>query len=77
MPKKARCRHRGSWLVAGGAIEWCYACGSFRTLAHGSGNVVYPMSCWAYPTGDSPYWRLRDQSVGEMGEGQEDLSTQI
>lgn len=50
-----RCRHRDSWLIAGGAYEWCYRCGAFRTLTAASdgSNSVSSSSAWCYPVG--PY----------------------
>ena len=27
-----KCRHRKTWLVAGGYIEWCYECGAIRQM---------------------------------------------
>ena len=48
----ARCRHRESWLIAGGAYEWCYECGALRKMmiSHPP-NVVTPITQWTRPTG--------------------------
>ena len=42
------CRHRSTWLIAGGLIEWCHDCGAFRNLAPVSFriNSVAPISSW-------------------------------
>lgn len=63
-----RCKHRRSWLLFGGLLEWCYQCGAFRNMeaTHG-GNAIYPESPWCYPTGpngDNPFneWNKRKAS---------------
>lgn len=27
-----KCRHRKTWLLAGGHLEWCYECGAIRQM---------------------------------------------
>lgn len=49
--KLARCRHRDTWLVAGGSYEWCYNCGAFRTTRETGPAQVTPSSPWCRPTG--------------------------
>lgn len=49
-----RHRHeRNSWLIAGGAIEWCYQCGAWRSLrpVNATGNVLTAISKWQRPSG--------------------------
>jgi len=49
-----RCYHqRNSWLIAGGHIEWCYACGAWRQLIQ-IGGKLYPAEKgkWYKPSGD-------------------------
>lgn len=53
------CRHRHTWLVASGYIEWCYECGAIRKMQriHNT-NSVCPLGKWAKPTGpkgENPY----------------------
>lgn len=60
------CRHRKSWLVAGGFIEWCYECGAIRKMGRvaGTENAVAPRSTWAKPVGKggkNPYNEMRDR----------------
>ena len=60
----AACRHRQSWIVAGGCYEWCYQCGAFRRLAEITPTLVEATSPWCKPTGpdgDNPWesWRKR------------------
>ena len=81
--RKVRCRHRDSWLLLGGDLEWCYRCGAFRTLAHAEGNIVYPTSGWAKPvgpTGKNPWdkwdearltYQLRSRRESPSGAGNE------
>lgn len=47
------CRHRRSWLMVGGSIEWCYQCGAIRRMKHveTGENSVTPASKWSLPTG--------------------------
>jgi hypothetical protein len=45
------CRHRESWLIAGGAYEWCYQCGALRTMFESGIAQVTPTSPWCRPTG--------------------------
>ena len=51
VPESARCRHRATWLVAGGHIEWCYECGAIRRLTTEAPNISIPLGKWARPTG--------------------------
>lgn len=46
-----RCRHRQSWLIAGGNYEWCYQCGAMRTCFESGIAQVSPNSPWCTPTG--------------------------
>jgi hypothetical protein len=62
--KKERCRHeRNSWIICGGAGEWCYVCGAFRGLRIvGRGESVARTS-WCMPTGkkeDNPFEKLKE-----------------
>lgn len=46
------CRHRTSWLVASGWIEWCYRCGAIRVMRVIAGtNRVEPAGRWQRPSG--------------------------
>ena len=49
--KPKKCRHSGTWLIAGGNYEWCYGCGSFRRCLS-NGVVVIPTTQWTKPTGE-------------------------
>lgn len=42
------CKHRSSWLIAGGYIEWCHGCGAFRNLSHmgGVSSALAVVSPW-------------------------------
>ena len=44
---------RNSWLIAGGAIEWCYQCGAWRSLrpVNDTSNVLTATSKWQRPSG--------------------------
>lgn len=46
------CRHRQSWLIAGGVWEWCYCCGAIRRMKHIRENAVAPDSTWVKPVGE-------------------------
>lgn len=46
-----RCRHRKTWLIAAGTVEWCYACGAFRRCQHTRPTAVVPTTPWCKPTG--------------------------
>lgn len=53
------CRHRHTWLLASGLIEWCYECGAVRKMQriHNT-NAVCPLGKWAKPVGaggENPY----------------------
>ena len=53
------CRHRHTWLLASGLIEWCYECGAVRKMQriHDT-NAVCPLGKWAKPVGaggENPY----------------------
>lgn len=42
---ETKCRHRKTWLVAGGFIEWCYECGAIRQMQRTTvPNWVMPMT---------------------------------
>jgi hypothetical protein len=45
------CRHRNSWLIAGGSHEWCYQCGALRQMQETGIAQVTPRSPWVRPTG--------------------------
>lgn len=66
--EEQRCRHRGTWIIAGGHAEWCYECGAFRGLAPVPGyNQSYARTYWARPTGiggKNP-WPLRERPPHE------------
>lgn len=47
----ARCRHSTSWLIAGGAIEWCYGCGAVRFMRKLGPTTCEPRTTWCAPTG--------------------------
>jgi hypothetical protein len=46
-----RCRHRDSWLIAGGSYEWCYRCGALRNMRETGIAQVSPESPWCKPVG--------------------------
>ena len=49
-----RHRHeRNSWMLAGGAVEWCYQCGAWRSLkpVNGRSNVLMAATKWQRPSG--------------------------
>ena len=49
-----RHRHeRTSWVIAGGAVEWCYQCGAWRSLrpVNAAGNVLTAITKWQRPSG--------------------------
>ncbi len=39
-----RCRHRDSWLIAGGNYEWCFRCGALRRCRETGIAQVTPAS---------------------------------
>lgn len=45
------CRHLRTWIIAGGAEEWCYECGAIRMLRQTGQNSCVPWSAWCKPTG--------------------------
>ena len=53
------CRHRHTWLLASGLIEWCYECGAVRKMQRIlNTNSVCPLGRWAKPVGqggENPY----------------------
>ena len=54
------CRHRNSWLIAGGAYDWCYQCGALRTMFESGIAQVSPTSPWCVPTGpkgENPWFK--------------------
>lgn len=62
------CRHRQSWLLMGGYLEWCYQCGAFRRLERvkDSTNAVGPVTPWCRPTGldgPNPWERWARQEI--------------
>lgn len=72
-----RCRHRDSWLIAGGSHEWCYRCGALRQMREIGIAEVEPKSPWVRPVGasaDNPFhaWlkrfeRYAERRLGEKG----------
>jgi len=40
------CRHRESWPIAGGRIEWCHACGAWRILVEKTAQQLAVVSPW-------------------------------
>ena len=57
-----KCRHNGTWLVAGGYIEWCYECGAIRQMRRVGENAFTNQGQWIRPVGvggKNPYdWRF-------------------
>jgi hypothetical protein len=57
-----RCRHRDSWLIAGGNYEWCYRCGALRRMQETGIAQVTPQSVWCRPVGprgENPWPRFK------------------
>jgi len=49
------CKHRHSWILAGGLVEWCYQCGAVRLLRRVDRTISAPATGWNRPTGpDGP-----------------------
>ncbi len=48
-----KCKHRKTWLIAGGYTEWCYQCGAIRQMRQVEGlpNGFAPAEKWIRPTG--------------------------
>lgn len=44
MKKKRHDHRRSTWIIAGGALLWCYCCGAWRLNEKGAK--------WHRPTGD-------------------------
>ena len=68
------CRHRQTWFIADGRLEWCWRCGALREISRTLGDCV--AMPWVKPTatGTNPYtaWRNRCEAVAERsrsGEG--------
>lgn len=69
------CRHKDSWDLAGGSIEWCNTCGAFRlSLPASLGRAMpEPNSPWCRPGDDldefrdrkTPAWRKRRARLRE------------
>jgi hypothetical protein len=63
--RKQRCRHeRNSWLIAGGYIEWCFACGAWRQLIQIGGKLhSAEKGKWYKPSGDPKVnpWKASDR----------------
>lgn len=51
MTPLSRCRHRNSWLLLGGLVEWCYQCGAWRQLKANGLNSLAVVGPWCVPTG--------------------------
>ena len=62
------CKHRKTWIMASGHLEWCYQCGAIRQMQPISGtNTTAPYvkegkrAKWIKPTGvngDNPWEKL-------------------
>lgn len=56
------CRHRKTWLIAGGRWNWCWQCGALREMQNSDkGNFCFPVSDWQKPVGpkaQNPYGRV-------------------
>ena len=48
-----KCKHRKTWLIAGGFVEWCYQRGAIRQMKRieGLANGFTPAEKWIKPTG--------------------------
>ena len=46
-----RCRHTGTWFLAGGRVEWCWQCGALRALHIVGENACEPKGRWTKPRG--------------------------
>ena len=59
-----RCKHKKSWIIAGGALEWCNDCGAFRSLAPVSFkiNVCTVISSWCHPKMDHDEFAKKDMA---------------
>jgi hypothetical protein len=68
----ARCRHRDSWLIAGGTYEWCFRCGAFRRMRETGIAQVAAMSPWLRPVGpDAPNpWEQFNEAAKRFTERQ-------
>ncbi len=52
-----KCKHRKSWIVCGGHLEWCYQCGAIRQLVKtgpAASTVGGPWTCPTGVDGDNP-----------------------
>lgn len=70
-----RCRHRGTWLLADGYLEWCYECGALRKMYHSGPAEIAPRTRWTRPVGigGANPWPMKDVSPerrAESGEGE-------
>jgi len=74
-PLGGKCRHRRSWIMASGLIEWCYSCGAVRVLKQTSPCASIPASTWTRPvgSGENPYNKVRVLKLPAWAE-QEDES---
>ena len=46
-----QCRHRKTWLVCGGYVEWCYQCGAIRPMRQVGANGCAPAGRFVRPVG--------------------------
>jgi len=57
-----KCRHRKSWIMCSGWLEWCYECGAVRQLEQIEGtNGSRTKSGWIKSVGkggENPYKKL-------------------
>ena len=63
-----RCRHRDSWLIAGGNYEWCYRCGALRRMREIGIAHVSPMTLWCRPVGpvaENPWQKWHNRNHKE------------
>lgn len=67
----SNCRHRKTWLLTSGYLEWCYECGAVRQMQPiKNTNVTAPAidisgkkAKWISPVGiggENPYEKLLD-----------------
>lgn len=45
------CKHRRTWMIAGGHYEWCYECGAVRGMRFMDSNSIAPRTYWERPVG--------------------------
>ena len=64
---KDTCKHRATWIMAAGRLEWCYHCGAVRILERNEkSNTCFPVSPWQCPTGpngENPEGEFADRTA--------------